>query len=100
MAIVPSVFDLNARNPVRPVDWRHRLAAERVASGRAFPRTTWDTATLEIASYLRRADCDAHSRRLAAEFPSFHLAYGIYRDADPGLRFALEARLLTRSEAA
>ena len=97
---MPSVFDLNASNPFRPVDWRHRLAADRVASGLAFPRRTWDAATLEIASYLRRAEGDAHSRRLAAEFPSFHLAYGIYRDADPGLRFALEARLLTRGEAA
>ncbi len=100
MAIVPSVVELNARNPFRPVDWRHRLAADRVASGRAFPRSTWDTATLESATYLRRAGRGADPRRLAAEFPSFHLAYGIYRDADPGLRFALEARLLTRSETA
>ena len=37
---------------------------------------------------------------MAAEFPSLHLAYAIYRDADPGLRYALEARLLTGSEAA
>ena len=100
MAVVPSVVDLNARNPFRPVDWRHRLAADRVASGLAFPRSTWDTATLENATYLRRAGRGADPRRLAAEFSSFHLAYGIYQDADPGLRFALEARLLTRSEAA
>jgi hypothetical protein len=100
MAVVPSAFDLNASNPLRTVDWRYRLAADRVASGRAFPRPTWDTATLEIATYLRRAGRGADPRRLAAEFSSFHLAYGVYRDADPGLRFALEARLLTRSEAA
>jgi hypothetical protein len=97
--MVPFVVDLIASNPFRPVDWRYRLAADRVASGLAFPRPTWDAATLEIASYLRRAGSDAHSRRLAAEFSSFHLAYGIYRDADPGLRYALEARLLTRVEA-
>jgi hypothetical protein len=100
MAVVPSVVDLNASNPFRPVDWRHRLAVDRVASGRAFPRRTWDAATLEIASYLGRAGRAVDPRRLAAEFPSFHLAYGIYRDADPGLRYALEARLLTRGEAA
>ena len=94
-----SVFDLSASNPIRPVDWRYRLAAERVASGLAFPRLAWDPATFEIASYLRRAERDAHSRRLAADFSSFHWAYAIYRDADPGLRYALEARLLTRREA-
>ena len=99
--MAPFVVDLSASNPFRPVDWRHRLAAERVASGRVFPRV-WDPATLEIASYLRRAEGAAQSCRLAAEFPSFHLAYAIYRDADPGpgLRYALEARLLTGSEAA
>ena len=100
MAVVPSAFDLNASNPFRTVDWRYRLAADRVASGLAFPRPTWDTATLETATYLRRAGRGADPRRLAAEFPNFHLAYGIYRDADPGLRYALEARLLTRVEAA
>ena len=53
--MAPFVVDLSASNPFRPVDWRHRLAAERVASGRVFPRL-WDPATLEIASYLRRAE--------------------------------------------
>ncbi len=95
-----SLYNLDASNPFRPVDWRIQLAERRVASGLAFPRSTWDTATLEIATYLRRAGRGADPRRLTADFPSLHRAFEIHRHPDPGLRFALEARLLTRSEAA
>jgi hypothetical protein len=94
-----SLVDLSANNPLRPVDWRHRAAAERVATGKAFPRRTWDEKTFEVAAYLRRAHREADPRRLAAEFPALHTAFGIYQHADPQLRFALEAQLMTGNEA-
>jgi hypothetical protein len=100
MAPMNSLVVLNALDPLRPVDWRYQAALQRVARGLSFPRTIWDTATLEAAIYLGRAARRYDPGRLAAEFPGLHLAYGIYRDPDPGLRFALEARLLVGGEAA
>jgi hypothetical protein len=94
-----SPVDLSANNPLRPAAWRYQAAVERVATGKAFPRLLWDTETHEVATYLRRAGREADPRRLAAEFRALHTAFGIYQHADPGLRYALEARLLTGTEA-
>jgi hypothetical protein len=94
-----SLVDLSAGNPLRPVDWRHQAAAELVAAGKPFPRRTWDNETFEVAAYLRRAGRGTDPRRLAAEFPALHMAFGIYQHPDPQLRYALEAQLMTADEA-
>ncbi len=93
-----SAVDLSANNPLRPVDWRYQAAAERVATGKAFPRLTWDNETYAVATYLRRAGRGTDARRLAAEFPALHAAFGIDQHPDPQLRYALEAQLLTGNE--
>ena len=93
-----SLVDLSAGNPLRPADWRYQAAADRVATGKAFPRLTWDNETYEVATYLRRAGRGTDPGRLAAEFPALHAAFGIYQHADPQLRYALEAQLLTGDE--
>ncbi len=94
-----SPVNLSANNPLRPTNWRYQAAVERVATGNAFPRQRWDNETYAVGTYLRRAGREADPRRLAAEFPALHSAFGIYQHADPGLRYALEARLLTGTEA-
>jgi hypothetical protein len=94
-----SLVDLSAGHPLRPVDWRYQAGAERVATGKVIPRPTWDDETIEVATYLRRAHRGTDPRRLAAEFPTLHTAFGIYQHADPQLRYALEAQLMTGNEA-
>jgi hypothetical protein len=89
-----SRIDLSATNPLRPADWRYRLALERVAAGLAFPRTLWDYQTLATAIYLDRLRRGEDRRRLAAAFPDLHLAIAIYHDQDREYRWALEAQLL------
>jgi hypothetical protein len=100
MAAMISVADYNSSNPLRPVDWRYRAAAERVASGLAFPRRDWDRETLETAYYLAGLRRGEAPRRLAADFPELHIALAIYQDRQRGHRWALEARLIAGIETA
>jgi hypothetical protein len=100
MATMTSAFGLRAINPLRPVDWRLLVAADRVERGLSFPNLDWDELTSATASYLRRARRGEDFRRLAADFPHLHAALQVYRDTQCSPRWALEAWLMTGSPAA
>jgi hypothetical protein len=85
-----------ALDPLRPVDWRFQMAADRVARKAAFPRARWDfVTTLTALSLQRRAAAAPSDRRHRLGKPrDLDVALEIHLDRDRSLRFALEARIM------
>jgi hypothetical protein len=92
-------LQLTVTNPLRPVDARHRIAAACVRSGRYPSPRLHDRATCEIAAYLRarhRSDLASLSRMASARrYVELHQAYELRESAQPRVRAALEAMLVT-----
>jgi hypothetical protein len=88
--------EFSALDPLRPVDWRFQMAADRVARKAALPRARWDFVTTLTALNLRgRAAAPPSNRRRRLGKPrDFDVALDIHLDQDRSLRFALEARIM------
>lgn len=90
------------QNPIRPADWRHRLARQQVDSGRLILFHDGDPWVAEIAKYLRLRKMntsDAAKKQLAERMPRLDTAFQIHDASGGSLRDLLEAYLLTDQSA-